>query len=208
MTVRQSSFDERRRAALDTLRRDQILEGFAAATAEKGYAGATVSDIVRVARVSKSTFYAHFTDKEAVYLALHAAVAEALWDVLARSVERTADEPDWRMRVRDLTRARLELLASNPAFLTQVHIEPQVAGEAAGKARLAAGRRSAGLHVRLSEQLARSSAEVAPLSEDIAIAGLAGNLALIGRAATRGPKAVRLLEDTLTDLWIRLLRAG
>jgi AcrR family transcriptional regulator len=208
VTVRQSSFDERRRAALDTLQRDQILEGFAAAAAEKGYAGATVGDIVRVARVSKSTFYAHFTDKEAVYLALHAAVAEALWDVLAGSVERTADEPDWRKRVRDLVRARLELLASSPAFLTQIQIEPQVAGGAARKARLAAGRRSAGLYVRLSEELARSSPEVAPLSEDIAIAGLAGNLALIGRAAARGPKAVRRLEDTLTDLWIRLLRAG
>jgi AcrR family transcriptional regulator len=199
---------ERRRAALESLQRDQILEGFATAAAEKGYANATIGDIVGIARVSKSTFYAHFVDKEAVYLALHATVAETLWAALVASVERTANEPDWRARVRDLVRSRLDVMASNPTFLTQVHIEPEVASEAAQKARRDAGRRSAGLYIRLSEDMARSSSEVAPLPEDIAIAGLAGNLALIARAAKHGPNAVRELEDTLTDLWIRLFRAG
>jgi AcrR family transcriptional regulator len=199
---------ERRRAALDSLQRDQIVDGFAAAAAEKGYASATIADIVRIARVSKSTFYAHFADKEAVYLALHATVAETLWAALAASVERTANEADWRERVRDLVRSRLEVMASNPAFLTQVHIEPEVATEAAQRTRRDAGHRSAGLYIRLSEDLARSSSAVAPLPEDIAIAGLAGNLALIARAAPHGPDAVRELEEPLTDLWIRLLRAA
>ena len=48
--------------------------------------------------------------------------------------------------------------------------------------------------MRLSEELARSTSEVAPLPEDIATAGLAGNLALIARAANDGARAVRELE--------------
>jgi hypothetical protein len=48
---------------------------------------------------------------------------------------------------------------------------------------------------------------VARLPEGIALAGLAGNLALIARAAKEG-RAVRQIEDTLTDFWIRLFRAG
>ncbi len=199
---------DRRREALDSVQRSQIVDGFAIAAAEKGYANATIADIVSIARVSKSTFYAHFADKEAAYLALHATVAESLWETLVASVERTADEPDWRERVRDLVRARLELMASNPSFLTQVRIEPEVTTEGAQRARREAGRRSARLYMRLSEETARSTPEVAPLPEDIATAGLAGNLALIARAATDGARAVRELEATLTEFWIRLLRAG
>ena len=93
---------ERRREALDSVQRSQIVDGFAIAAAEKGYANATIADIVSIARVSKSTFYAHFADKEAVYLALHATVAERCAETLVASVERTADEADWRERVRDL----------------------------------------------------------------------------------------------------------
>ena len=32
----------------------------------------TIADVVRVARVSKRTFYEHFADKEACFLALYA----------------------------------------------------------------------------------------------------------------------------------------
>jgi AcrR family transcriptional regulator len=198
---------ERRREALDSVQRSQIVDGFAIAAAEKGYANATIADIVRTARVSKSTFYAHFVDKEAVYLALHATVAEALWETLDASFERTADEADWRERIRDLVASRLELMASNPSFLTQVRIEPEVTSSGAQKARRDAARRSARLYIRLSEEIARSTPEVAPLPEGIAIAGLAGNLALIARAAKDG-RAVRQLEGTLTNFWIRLFRAG
>jgi AcrR family transcriptional regulator len=52
---------------------------------EKGYAATTTADIVRHSRVSKWTFYEHFTDREACFLACYAhggdlslrAVAEA-----------------------------------------------------------------------------------------------------------------------------------
>lgn len=199
---------ERRRAALEHVQREHIVEGFAAAASEKGYAATTTADIARLARVSKSSIYAHFADKEAIYLHLHAGVADALLDALTASVERTAGESDWRARIRDLVRARLEVMASNPVFLAQVRIEPQVATAAAATARRNAGRRSAALHIGLSREIAASTREVAELTPELATAGLTGNLALIAQAAERGPAAVRNLEDTLTDFWIRLFRAG
>jgi AcrR family transcriptional regulator len=197
---------DRRRAELERLQRDHLVQAFAAVALEKGYAGATIADIVRVAQVSKSTFYAHFADKEALYLRLHSDVADALHAALTASVARTADETDWRSRVRDLVRSRLDLMAESPTFLAQLRIEPQIATDAAQKARRAAGRRSVAVYRELSRQIAQTSPEVDELPDEILIAGLSGNLALIARAAERGPGAVRALEDALTDYWVRLFR--
>ena len=48
--------------------RARLLEGMVQAVAEAGYAAATVSDAVRIARVSRGTFYALFPSKEACFL--------------------------------------------------------------------------------------------------------------------------------------------
>ena len=81
---------ERRRAALAALQREQIVEGFVETCTEKGYTAETINDIVRAAHVSKTTFYEHFADKEAVYLGLHARVAEATMNALRDAIERSA----------------------------------------------------------------------------------------------------------------------
>src|SRR6185503_15316570 len=49
--------------------RSRLVQGMAIALTEKGYADISVADIVQHARVSKRTFYEHFADKEACYLA-------------------------------------------------------------------------------------------------------------------------------------------
>jgi AcrR family transcriptional regulator len=198
---------ERRRETLDALQRRQIIEGFGALAADKGYAGVTISDIARLAHVSKSTFYEHFADKEAVYLDLHAQVAAALEAALEESIERTVNEPDWRARIRDLVRTRLGVVAADPTFLIQAAIEPQLASEAAGRARRRAGRRNARFWIVLSEQLAEATAEVEPIPEHVAYAGMAAGVMFVGGAARQGAPAVRALEDQLTDVWVRLFRA-
>ena len=53
----------------------RLLEGFAAAVSERGYAATTIAHIVEHARVSKRTFYEHFADKEECFLALYAEAA-------------------------------------------------------------------------------------------------------------------------------------
>ena len=175
--------------------RRQIVEGFASAAMQKGFAAATIADIVGRARVSKATFYVHFTDKEAVYLHLHATVADALVAAMAASLERTAAKTDWRTRVRALVATRLDVVASDPAFLAQAALEAQVATPGARRARRDAAQRLAGLYVRLSEELAATTPEVDPLPEHIVLAGQAAGVAFIGATAAEGPDAVRALED-------------
>ncbi|MCB9677229.1 MAG: TetR/AcrR family transcriptional regulator [Alphaproteobacteria bacterium] len=51
-------------------RRAQILERALGVFAEKGYHGASVSDVVKAAGVARGTFYLYFDSKEAVFLDL------------------------------------------------------------------------------------------------------------------------------------------
>ena len=60
-----------RRAELNReQRRSQILERALAVFAEKGYHGASISDVVKAAGVARGTFYLYFDSKEAVFLDL------------------------------------------------------------------------------------------------------------------------------------------
>jgi AcrR family transcriptional regulator len=212
--MQKAVYAQRRRAALETVRpaleaiqRDRVIDGFAAVVMDKGYAATTIGDIARVARVSKTTIYEHFSDKEAIYLELHASAAAAEQSALRDSVNRTAAASAWRERIGDLVHARLEVIASNPPFLAQVAIEPQVPTQRAREVRAEAGRRTARICVGLSEEIARTTPEVAPLASQLVIAGLAAGVAVVGTAAVRGPGAVRALETVLVDFWIRLFRA-
>ena len=58
--------------------RVRLMDGIASALAEKGYADTTIADIVRHAHVSKRTFYEHFEDKEACFLATYNALSDEL----------------------------------------------------------------------------------------------------------------------------------
>jgi AcrR family transcriptional regulator len=87
---------------LDTPRL-RLVSALATAATEKGYAATTIADIVRHARVSKRTFYEHFTDKEACLLAGYQHVSDLLMDVL-----RDTDIPPdrhWIERVRAIAAA-------------------------------------------------------------------------------------------------------
>jgi len=50
--------------------RRRLLEGMAAAIRECGFRDSTVADVVRYARTSRRTFYAHFPSRQACFIAL------------------------------------------------------------------------------------------------------------------------------------------
>ena len=60
--------------------RTRLLEAVGRAVAEKGYAAATIDDIVRGAGVSKKTFYEHFEDKLGCFLAAYEAASDELYE--------------------------------------------------------------------------------------------------------------------------------
>ncbi len=57
-------------AALDTAKRQQLMEGARRAFLEHGFDGASVGDIVRAAGISKGTLYAYYPSKEKLFEAL------------------------------------------------------------------------------------------------------------------------------------------
>ena len=60
--------------------RTRLLEAVGRAVAEKGYAAATIDDIVRGAGVSKKTFYEHFQDKLECFLAAYETASDELYE--------------------------------------------------------------------------------------------------------------------------------
>ncbi len=54
-------------AALDTAKRQQLMDGARRAFLENGFDGASIGDIVRAAGISKGTLYAYFPSKEKLF---------------------------------------------------------------------------------------------------------------------------------------------
>jgi AcrR family transcriptional regulator len=107
--------------------RDRVLDAMATVCAEKGYAAATVADIVNSAHVSRSTFYELFRDKEACFLAAFDEVMKRLLSDLVRAAGRN-DESDWAERIRAGLELMLAFLAAEPAFARMCLIDTTFAG--------------------------------------------------------------------------------
>jgi len=98
--------------------------------AEKGYGTATVADVVERARVSRRTFYEHFEDKEACFLAAYGMGVEVVLGRLSEAAQ--AEEAEgWRARLRSDLSTYLAVLAEEPAFAKALHVEILSAGPAA-----------------------------------------------------------------------------
>jgi AcrR family transcriptional regulator len=202
VVVTDQLIQERREAAAAVLR-DQIVDTFAEVALRDGYAQASILDIVREARISKTTFYAQFADKEAVYLALQATTRAAKEDAVRAAVAGLADDAALEEVVGAVIGAYLDATLSRPAFLAGMQIEAQVPGQSTRQARADTGLAFATAIVRLAEQ--RAAPNGLPLTIPLALWGLAGtNTAVISTAAD-GPETVLSLKEQLTAFWLRLL---
>ena len=108
--------------------RGRLLEAMAQCVAERGYAATTVAQVVARAGVSRKTFYEHFADKRACFLAAWEVGTEILLEqVLAAG----ADAGGWRARLRAGVGAYLDVLAAEPEFARSFLIEVLSVGEEA-----------------------------------------------------------------------------
>lgn len=128
--------------------RGRMLDAIASVVAAKGYAAATVTDVVGRAGVSRKTFYEHFADKEACFMAAWEAGVQMIFDAVYESQRGVAHEVD-RMRLG--LRAYLRTLASEPDFARAFLIEVVAAGPAAEA-------RRAQVHERFAELIATQHA--------------------------------------------------
>ena len=183
--------------------RTRLLEAVGRAVADKGYAGATIDDIVRGAGVSKKTFYEHFRDKEDCFLAAYEAAAGELFE----RVRAAQDEPgDWLERARAGIRAYLRWLAGDPALARVFLIEVAAAGPRAAACRERLRDRYAEL-TRDTERHARNERPGLPVLPDELVHALvaATDAVVVRRIRESGAEALPELEPILLRLQVSLL---
>jgi len=177
--------------------RGRLIEGIAAAVAEKGYAAATVGDVVTRAGVSRKTFYEHFNDKLECFLAAYDAGVE----ILLANMQAAWDGPgSFAERQRAAIDAYLSTLACAPDFARTFLIEALAAGPAA----LA---RRAEVHARVASQMWAAHAERperAPLTFAAAAVGAVNEL-VAERIRQGGIETLLELADTVRTIQVRLL---
>jgi AcrR family transcriptional regulator len=186
--------------------RDRLFDGMAAALLEKGYAATTIADIVRHARVSKRTFYEHFADKEACFLASFEHASDCL---LAIVVEAATPDLPWREQVSGAVGGYLGALQSAPGMTRALLLELPAAGSRA----LALRRRYLGRFAEMLGELTiranKEHTEVRPLSPATCTALVGGINELVLLAVEDG-HADRLtdLAPTAADLIAAALQQG
>ena len=119
--------------------RTRLLEAVGRAVAHKGYAAATIEDIVRDAGVSKKTFYEHFGDKLGCFLAAYEAASDELLAHMRAAQEAASEDGaparagggDWLARTRAGIHAYLRWLAAEPELARVFLIEIAAAGPVA-----------------------------------------------------------------------------
>ena len=187
--------------------RDRLLVALAEAVAAKGYAGASVADVIARAGVSRRTFYEHFANKEECFLAAYDAGVGGMLEAIAEAEEEAAPR-GMLARARAGTETYLQLLADNPAFARTFLVEVLAAGPAA------LGRRDA-VHERFAERFAEGYRAVAERDGDLpdlppyigrAAVGAFHEL-VIDRLLKDGAAALPELLGPLLEIEMRLVSA-
>ncbi len=188
--------------------RGRMMQAIVEEVAERGYRATSVQDVIRRARVSRSAFYAVFTDKEDAFAAAHLAASEQLLDLIAAAAL-AVPATDWRARHRAGVEAYLSGFMSAPAYAVAFMLEARAAGP-----RLLDQRdRVLERHARGIEAVARQARREDPSLSHFARAasiGLAGAADELATREIRARRVDRLLElvDPIVDLHLAVLTAG
>ncbi len=224
MTVRLSPYGSRKRppsrdvtprnlprgrhaAARDVVlasQRGRLLEAMAQCVAEHGYGETTVAQVIRRAGVSRKTFYEHFTDKRACFLAAWEVGNEIL---LAQVLAAGEAADDWHARLRAGADAFLEVLAAEPEFARSFMIEVLSVGEEALARRAEIVGQFADALAQTHAQALAEGAELRPLPPWAfrAAAGAAWELT-VEHLRTRGVEGLTALAPQIEQVQLALLR--
>jgi AcrR family transcriptional regulator len=186
--------------AIAASQRARMLDAITRAVAEKGYAGMTVADVVAGAGVSRRTFYEHFADKEACFLAAYEAGADAL---LADAGAPLSGPGDWREQVALATEAYTATLAAAPEFARALLIDVLGAGPRAVELRQQVVDRFVAQWRVIGE---RAGGEVPEFVLRALIGGI-GEL-MQRHVLAQGASSLGELAPVLTQLAVRVIEIG
>ena len=164
--------------------RARLLDAMIRVVAERGYAAASVTDIVRAAGVSRSTFYELFTSKEACFLEAYRTGVDVLDERVGEAVH--AAKHDWRAQLRAGIRAYLGALDHDALFTRAYLLEIHAAGPAALEARADALRGFAARYRASFEQARAEDPSLRPPPADALLVLCAGTEQLLAERAREG----------------------
>jgi len=192
------------RAFEDPAPRSRLIAAMALALVEKRYALISVADVVRIARVSKRTFYEHFSTREGCYLATYEALSGTLLDRVEQTV---LSEPDLQQRLVAAVQTYLSSLQEVPALTRTFFLEIQLAGPDALTARRKVFQRFAGTLQSIVRRGREDGAEIRLLDENLAVAivGAINELIMVCLEEER-VEELSALQSTVVALFEALLR--
>jgi AcrR family transcriptional regulator len=203
LTIEQRSEQDRRHHR-------QLLQGMVACVSDKGYGATTIADVVREARVSKSTFYAHFADKEECYVALYSAATNNVLDAMrAADAAAAAAGLPWREHLDAVNAAYLDALATGGELTRSLLVEVQAAGPTALAMRRDVLDRYVVLMGGLAERLRRDEPRLRRLTPGLVLGTVGAINEVVMQAIETGPvETIPRLCELATDLWSAVLTSA
>jgi AcrR family transcriptional regulator len=163
------------------------------AVARHGYAGTTLRELVRLAGVSKTTFYEHFDSKQECFLATF---DEIISQVTERVSARYRDEGDFRDRLVAALSCFMAVTVNEPDAAMLTAVESLTLGEA-GVAHRERGSAAFELMISQSFEHSPSEIEVPPITIRAIAAGIRG--VVYRRLRTGTVEELPGLVDDLVD---------
>jgi AcrR family transcriptional regulator len=188
--------------------RERLLAAITAAVAAGGYPAVTVADVVADARVSRTSFYAQFTDREDCFLAATAAGRRRMFAHIGDTVDAMpAGATDVEL-LRAGLRGYLGYLAADPAFATVFYLELPSVGRR-GVDRLAEARRKLAARTAVWHTRARLRHPEWPEVSAVVYRALAGATEelVVEQVRAAATDQLAALEEVLVDIHLRLLTA-
>ncbi len=172
--------------------RERLIAAMATSIEQRGYRETTVADVVRIARTSRRSFYEHFDDRDACFLALFDATNDAMMEQIALAV---APHQPLDEQVDRAVDAYIDNVTAQPALYRSFVRELPGLGQAGADRNLAVIERFAQMLVDRVESGRREQPGLAarPLALDTAIIIVGGlrELAVISLQRGRDVRELR-----------------
>ena len=186
--------------------RDRMVQAMTTSSARRGYAEVTVADVVAAARVSRTSFYAQFADREDCMLAAATDAQRAWFAHINAAVEAQAPNADDTVVLRAGLRAYLGFLSARPDTAALLHRELAASGRR-GADRVAEARHKLSARTAVWHARARNRHPQWPQVAAEVYRALTGAMEelVCERVRTGGAAELSVLEDVLVDLHVRQL---
>jgi len=163
----------------DATFRERLLEALAESIRDKGLQRTQITDIVRIARTSRRTFYECFSDKESCFIEMIQAARAALLEEIADAVDPGSP---WTAQISQAVDAFLGALGRDPALTVTISRELPALGMRGFVSQREGTERFAELIVQLSQSGEMRRAGIEPVSLDAAVMLVGGISELVDRA--------------------------